>query len=228
LAGLPGIDFDIQIEGDHTWLVDPKSHWEKVYRTKRPNEVSWYRPHLDVSLQLIEEAAPNRDAQIIDVGGGESTLIDDLLARGYHNLSILDVSLTALDVAKQRLDASADTVKWLSGDVTTIAFARHQYDVWHDRAVFHFLTESKERAAYVRQVAQAVKPGGHVIVATFGPEGPTQCSGLNVVRYDADALHNEFGTSFQLVKHLTELHQTPAGSIQQFTYCYCNLSSKVS
>ena len=208
--------------------MDPKSHWEKVYRTKQPNEVSWYRPHLDVSLQLIEEAAPDHDAQIIDVGGGESTLVDDLLARMYHNLSILDISVTALDVAKQRLGASADIVKWLSGDVTTTAFARHQYDVWHDRAVFHFLTESKERAAYVRQVAHAVKPGGHVIVATFGPEGPTQCSGLNVVRYGPNALHSEFGTSFQLVKHLTELHPTPAGSIQQFTYCYCNLSSELS
>ena len=133
--------------------------------------------------------------------------------------------MTALDVAKERLGDRADTVNWLCGDVTTFAFTRHQYDVWHDRAVFHFLTESKERAAYVRQVAHAVKPGGHVIVATFGPEGPTQCSGLNVVRYDPNALHSEFGTSFQLVKHLTELHQTPAGSIQQFTYCYCNLSS---
>ncbi len=205
--------------------MDPKLHWEKVYRTKRPDQVSWYRPHLDVSLRLIAEASPNRDAQIIDVGGGESTLVDDLLARGYHNLSILDVSLTALDVAKERLGDSAKTVNWLCGDVTTFSFGPNVYDVWHDRAVFHFLTESKERAAYVRQVARAVKPRGHVIVATFGPEGPTQCSGLNVVRYDADALHGEFGTSFQLVKHLTELHQTPAGSIQQFTYCYCNLSS---
>ena len=207
--------------------MDPKAHWEKVYRTKRPNEVSWYRPHLEVSLQLIEEAAPNRDAQIIDVGGGESTLVDDLVTRGYRNLSVLDVSLTALDVAKERLGNRADTVNWVSGDVTTFAFTPHQYDVWHDRAVFHFLTESKERAAYVRQVARAVKRGGHVIVATFGPEGPTQCSGLNVVRYDPDALHSEFGASFQLVKHLTELHQTPAGSIQQFTYCYCNLSSRL-
>ncbi len=205
--------------------MDPKLHWEKVYRTKRPDQVSWYRPHLDVSLRLIAEASPNRDAQIIDVGGGESTLVDDLLARGYHNLSILDVSLTALDVAKERLGDSAKTVNWLCGDVTTFSFGPNVYDVWHDRAVFHFLTESKERAAYVRQVARAVKPRGHVIVATFGPEGPTQCSGLNVVRYDADALHGEFGTSFQLVEHLTELHQTPAGSIQQFTYCYCNLSS---
>jgi 2-polyprenyl-3-methyl-5-hydroxy-6-metoxy-1,4-benzoquinol methylase len=208
--------------------VDSKSHWEKVYRTKQPNEVSWYRPHLDVSLQLIEEASPNRDAQIIDVGGGESTLVDDLLNRGYHNLSVLDVSATALVVAKERLGDKADKVDWLCGDVTTFAFARHQYDVWHDRAVFHFLTKSEERAAYVRQVAHAVKPGGHVIVATFGPEGPTKCSGLDVVRYGADALHHEFGSDFQLVKHLTELHRTPAGLIQQFTYCYCNLSSGLS
>jgi len=203
--------------------LDSKSHWEDVYRTKQPDEVSWYRPHLEISLQLIEEAAPNLDAQIIDVGAGESTLVDDLLARGYHKLSILDVSSTALNVAKERLGDKAETVNWLCGDVTTIVFRRHQYDVWHDRAVFHFLTESKERAAYVRQVAHAVKPGGHVIVATFGPEAPTKCSGLDVVRYDPSALHDEFGPSFQLVKHLTELHQTPAGSIQQFTYCYCNL-----
>jgi len=209
-------------------IVDPKSHWDKVYRTKRPNEVSWYRPHLDVSLRLIEEAAPNRDAQIIDVGGGESTLVDDLLARGYHKLSILDVSLTALDVAKERLGDKADPVNWLCGDVTRFAFTQHRYDVWHDRAVFHFLTKSEERAAYVRQVAHAVKPGGHVIVATFGLEGPTKCSGLDVVRYDPSALHDEFGPSFQLVKHVTELHRTPAGLIQQFTYCYCNLSSGFS
>jgi SAM-dependent methyltransferase len=208
--------------------MDPKAHWEMVYRTKRPNEVSWYRPHLEVSLRLIEEGAPNRDAQIIDVGGGESTLVDDLLARGYRNLAVLDVSLTALDVAKERLGQRADRVDWLCGDVTTFAFRPHEYDVWHDRAVFHFLTGSRERAAYVRQAARAVRPGGHVIVATFGPEGPTQCSGLDVVRYDSDSLHSEFGTGFQLVKHLTELHQTPAGSIQQFTYCYCNLSSAAS
>ena len=208
--------------------MDSKSHWEEVYRTKQPDEVSWYRPHLEISLQLIEEAAPNLDAQVIDVGGGESTLVDDLLAHGYHKLSILDVSSTALNVAKERLGDKAETVNWLCGDVTRFAFMRHRYDVWHDRAVFHFLTESKERAAYVRQVAHAVKPGGHVIVATFGPEGPTKCSGLDVVRYDPSALHDEFGPSFQLVKHLTELHQTPAGSIQQFTYCYCNLSPGLS
>ena len=214
-----------QLDGREGAIVDPKSHWEKLYRTKRPTEVSWYRPHLDVSLQLIEEAAPNRDAQIVDVGGGESTLVDDLLARGYRNLSVLDISLTALDVAKERLGDTARMVDWRCGDVTTIAFTRHRCDVWHDRAVFHFLTESKDRAAYVRQVAHAVKPGGHVIVAAFGPEAPTKCSGLDVVRYGPESLHGEFGTSFRLVKHLTELHRTPTGSIQQFTYCYCNISS---
>jgi SAM-dependent methyltransferase len=205
--------------------LDPKAHWETVYRTKRPTEVSWYRPHLDVSLQLIEEAAPDRDARIIDVGGGESTLVDDLLDRGYHNLSVLDVSATALAVARERLGTRADQVRWLCGDVTTFAFPRQGFDVWHDRAVFHFLTEADDRASYVRQVGLAIKPGGHVIVATFGPEGPTKCSGLDVVRYEPDALHGEFGPSFELVRHLTELHQTPAGAMQQFTYCYCNIST---
>jgi 2-polyprenyl-3-methyl-5-hydroxy-6-metoxy-1,4-benzoquinol methylase len=208
---------------EESTTVDPKSHWDRVYRTKRANEVSWYRPHLDVSLQLIGEAAPNHDARIVDIGGGESTLVDDLLAHGYRNLWILDISSTALDVAKERLGASASKVSWLCGDVTTFAFARHQFDVWHDRAVFHFLTDAKDRAAYVRQVAHAVKRGGHVIVATFGPQGPTQCSGLDVARYDPDSLHDQFGPRFRLVKHLTELHQTPAGSIQQFTYCYCSI-----
>ncbi len=203
--------------------MNPRAHWEKVYRTKQPTEVSWYRPHLDISLQLIEDGARDRDAVIIDVGGGESTLVDDLLARGYRNLSVLDVSSTALDVAKARLGDKADEVQWLCGDVTTFAFAPGHYDVWHDRAVFHFLTGDAERAAYVRQVGRSVKPGGHVIVATFGPEGPTKCSGLDVVRYGPDALHGEFGPGFRLVKHLTELHRTPAGAVQQFTYCFCNI-----
>jgi SAM-dependent methyltransferase len=120
-----------------------------------------------------------------------------------------------------------DKGNWLCGDVTIFPFAEQQYDLWHDRAVFHFLTDSKDRAAYVRQVAHAVNPGGHVIVATFGPEGPTTCSGLDVVRYDSGALHDELGPTFQLVKHLTELHQTPAGATQQFSYCYCNTSLRL-
>ena len=170
---------------------------------------------------MIEEAAPQLDAEIIDAGGGEATLVDDLLDRGYRFVSVLDISPVALDAAKARLGERAKAVSWLCGDATTFGFARHAYDVWHDRAVFHFLTDPKDRAAYVRQVARAVRPGGYVIVATFGPEGPTKCSGLDVMRYDPNALHEEFGASFRLLKHLTEMHQTPAGATQQFTYCYC-------
>jgi 2-polyprenyl-3-methyl-5-hydroxy-6-metoxy-1,4-benzoquinol methylase len=204
--------------------TEPRLHWERVYQTKQPTEVSWYRPHLEISLQLIEEAVPDRDAHIIDVGAGESSLVDDLLAHGYRNLCAMDLSSTALNVAKARLGTNAAKVKWLCGDVRTFALGRHQYDLWHDRAVFHFLTGIEGRASYVQQVADAVKPGGHVIVATFGPEGPDKCSGLDVARYDPEALHDEFGSAFRLMKHCTELHQTPMGSTQQFTYCYCKVS----
>jgi SAM-dependent methyltransferase len=204
-------------------MVEPRQHWESVYQAKRPTEVSWYRPHLEVSLKLIEDAVASRDAHIIDVGAGESTLVDDLLARGYRNLYALDLSTVALDVARGRLGADASRVTWLCGDVCTFPFPPRQYDLWHDRAVFHFLTDAADRAAYVRQVARAVKPGGHVVVATFGPQGPTKCSGLDVMRYGPEALHDEFGSDFQLVKHHTELHHTPLGSTQQFTYCYCRV-----
>src|SRR5450432_138399 len=148
--------------------MNMKSHWEKVYQIKKPDEVSWYRAHLDISLELIEQAASDHDAHIIDVGGGGSTLVDDLLGRDYRNVAVLDLSSTALDVAKARLGDGAIDVAWLCGDVTSFAFAPHRYDVWHDRAFFHFLTDPKDRQAYVQQVTHAVKPGGHVIVATFG------------------------------------------------------------
>jgi SAM-dependent methyltransferase len=201
--------------------MDPKRHWESVYQTKRSDEVSWYRLHLDVSLELISSTLGQRDARIVDVGGGQSTLIDDLLAAGYRDLDVLDLSETALAVTRSRLADAGNTVRWLQGDVTTYAFDAHAYDLWHDRAVFHFLTEAAQRQAYVRQVIHAVKPGGHVIVATFGPHGPMQCSGLNVVRYDADALHGEFGERFSLVAHRTEDHTTPGNRQQQFVYCLC-------
>ena len=187
--------------------------------------MSWYRPHLERSLSLIESAAPLRNAAIIDVGGGESTLVDDLLARGYTNLTILDVSLTALAVTKDRLGKSAGSVQWICADVTQAPLPTHFYDVWHDRAVFHFLTTETQRKAYVETVENAVKPGGHIILSTFGPEGPTKCSGLTVVRYDADELHSEFGNRFRLIESFKELHQTPFGTIQPFLYCYCRLIS---
>lgn len=204
--------------------MEPARHWEMIYRAKEPTEVSWYRPHLEISLELIEDAAANRDAAVIDVGAGESTLVDDLAARGYRNVCAFDLSPTALDVARKRLGSDASKVEWLCGDVLTYPFVRGSYDVWHDRAVFHFLTATSDRAAYVRQVAHAVKPGGHVIVATFGPEGPTKCSGLDVVRYGPQSLHREFGPAFRLVGHRTELHRTPTGAPQQFTYCLCRIT----
>jgi len=198
-------------------------HWERVYSTKAPTEVSWYRPHLDVSLRLITNANPDRAARIIDVGGGESTLADDLIALGYGDVTVLDLSETAIAVARKRMAANAARVKWRQGDVTTYPFAPRAFDVWHDRAVFHFLTEARERVAYVRQVMRAVRLGGHVIVGTFGPDGPDKCSGLDVIRYDADALHRTFGRAFELVGHTSEAHRTPRGTIQQFVYCYCNV-----
>jgi ubiquinone/menaquinone biosynthesis C-methylase UbiE len=199
------------------------AHWETVYHTKAPEAVSWFRPHLEMSLALIERTGWGPSASIIDVGGGESTLVDDLLARGYRNITVLDISPTALSVTKKRLGAAAAQVQWHLADVTQAPLPPRSYDVWHDRAVFHFLTEPEQRIAYVRRVMHAVKPGGHVIVSTFGPEGPTKCSGLDVVRYDAESLHDQFGTRFRLLEHSQELHRTPFGTTQQFLYCYCRI-----
>jgi len=161
---------------------------------------------------------------LIDVGGGESTLVDDLLLRGYGNITVLDVSQTAIDVTKRRLGLAAEQVRWLVGDITKIELDEGAYDVWHDRAVFHFLTAPEQRIAYVRQVARSVRPGGHIIVSTFGPEGPTKCSGLEVMRYDAGSLHREFGERFHLVESSKEVHHTPFGTMQQFLYCYCRVN----
>lgn len=206
--------------------MDVKTHWETIYSHKAPDQVSWYRSHLEKSLALIERAAECHAASIIDVGGGESTLVDDLLARGYENITVLDVSQTAIDVTRKRLKEAAARVRWILGDVTTVILEPKAYDVWHDRAVFHFLTTDQERAAYVERVAHAVRTGGHVIVGTFGPEGPTKCSGLDVIRYDAESLHNEFGARFRLVESSKELHETPFGTKQQFLYCYCRIDPR--
>jgi len=204
-------------------MSDNQSHWEKVYQTKESNAVSWYSAHLDKSLALIRKAAGDNRAAIIDVGGGESTLVDDLLSLGYRDLTVFDLSSTALSVTRQRLGGLSDSVNWIEGDITQADMPRYRYDVWHDRAVFHFLTQPEQRAIYVRQVLKAVRPGGHVIVATFAPEGPEKCSGLEVVRYDAASLHGQFGLSFRLIESQRETHQTPFGTTQQFVYCYCKL-----
>ncbi len=201
--------------------MDPKAHWERLYGTRAADSVSWYQPHADRSLRLIEQAGIGPDAALIDVGGGASTLVDDLLARGFRDLTVLDLSEAALQAARERLGARADAVQWRVADITTAALPAHGVDLWHDRAVFHFLTAPADRQAYVRQVLRSVRPGGHVIVATFAEDGPLQCSGLPVMRYDAGGLHAEFGAAFALVGHEREAHHTPLGTTQQFTYCYC-------
>ena len=201
-------------------MVDQHRHWEGVYSGKASDQVSWFQAHAASSLRLIESCA-DKQAQIIDVGGGASTLVDDLLDAGYRHVTVLDLAESALAASRARLGKRAQSVQWMAADITQADLPAAQYDVWHDRAVFHFLTDPADRARYVEQVLKSVKPGGHVIVAAFGPEGPLQCSGLEVMRYAPDALHAEFGAPFRLLGHETEIHHTPAGKEQEFVYCYC-------
>jgi len=200
-----------------------EAHWNKVFSTKAPDAVSWYRPHLEVSLDLIERRVPAKSGSIIDVGAGESTLVDDLLARGCREITILDVSKTAIEITRDRLGPAAEQVSWIVGDITQISLPVRSFDVWHDRAVFHFLVDPEQRKRYVQAALNAVRPGGHVIVSAFGPEGPTKCSGLDVMRYDAEALHGEFGRRFRIEETSEESHRTPWGTAQQFVYCCCRV-----
>ncbi len=201
--------------------MSKKQHWENVYQTKSSTNVSWYAPHLERSLELIARAADRPDARIIDIGGGASTLVDDLIERGYRAITVLDLSQQALSLARARLGPDASGVTWLAADVTSVQLPEASFDVWHDRAVFHFLTDREARRRYVDNVKRSVRPEGHVIVATFGPQGPERCSGLDVVRYEADALHGEFGTAFLKVDSMREIHTTPWGAEQEFVYCFC-------
>lgn len=199
--------------------MDKQIHWEGVYSTKAPTEVSWFCAHLETPLSLIECVVRDRSSSIIDVGGGESTLVDDLIARGYSRITVMDISGTAIEHAKKRLGPAALGVTWLVADIIQADLPPLSYDVWHDRAVFHFLTEPNQRLAYIRHVSSAVKPGGHVVIGTFGPEGPTKCSGLEVMRYDGASLQAEFGPRFHLLESSIEPHCTPFGTTQQFLYC---------
>lgn len=203
--------------------MEARQHWDTVYGTKAPNSVSWYAPHLTESLAYIQRTGLPTSASVTDVGGGEATLVDDLLDAGYRDVTVLDISAQALKVARQRLGDRARKVEWRVADVLEHAFAPQSVDIWHDRAVFHFLTGKDQRRRYVQQVLQALRPGGYAIVCTFGPEGPTQCSGLPAARYGADELHGQFGNRFRLVESRTQVHTTPGGAAQQFVYCFCKL-----
>ncbi len=204
--------------------VAGKAHWENIYATKSVRELSWYRDRLVTSLELIERAGLPKTAAIIDVGGGASTLVDDLLRMGFRDVSVLDISAGALSQARDRQGAHAGSVQWIEGDITTANLAPQSYDLWHDRAVFHFLTGAGERSAYVSWATSALKQGGFLIVCTFALDGPERCSGLPVQRYGAENLAGQF-PALTLVESRREQHHTPAGSYQPFT---CVLMQKRS
>ena len=194
------------------------SHWDGVYRDKDEAQTSWYRPRLDESLRLIDTLRLTPDAPLIDVGGGRATLVDDLLARGFLDISVLDLSDMALSQARRRLGAKAAAVHWLVGDVTTLELPAAHYALWHDRAVFHFLSGAVERTRYVAAAARAVRAGGRALIATFALDGPERCSDLPVCRYDAAMLEAMFAPSFELTGSSRHIHVTPGGRPQPFTH----------
>ncbi len=203
--------------------MDRQAHWEAIYARRAPDEVSWFQPHATVSMDIIRSALPDRDAHILEVGGGASLLVDDLLDAGYRRVTVLDLAPSALGVVRSRLGPRARAVSFVQGDITTVALQPAGFALWHDRAVFHFLTDEGDRRRYLDQVRRAVVPGGLVLVATFAEDGPTQCSGLKVVRYSPGQLHAVLGHEFDLVDSRREEHRTPGGAVQHFTYCLLRL-----
>lgn len=194
-----------------------EAHWQSVYRSRPADEVSWYQSDPDVSLSLIRGCELEKDAALLDVGAGASVLVDHLLDEGFSDITVLDVAKEALDLSRHRLGARADQVRWQVADITEFLPDR-AYDLWHDRAVLHFLTDAEQRAAYRAALEQALQPGGHLVVGTFAVDGPTRCSGLEIVQYDAPKLLDMLGSQFVLRKEQKEEHVTPAGTVQQFAW----------
>lgn len=199
--------------------MSDSSHWENVYTTKATDSVSWYQPHADLSLALIDIANINKCEAIIDIGGGASTLVDDLFKRGFNNLSVLDISNAALVTAKMRLGENSDKINWLTADITQAALPHNHYKLWHDRAVFHFLTTVDEREAYKRNLLDALQADGFMLIATFAEDGPLKCSNLPVMRYSAEQLYEEFRSDFDVIETRREMHRTPFNTSQSFVYC---------
>jgi SAM-dependent methyltransferase len=197
--------------------MDQRGHWETVYRTKAETDVSWFQESPKVSLDLIDMLGIAPQTGVIDVGGGASRLVDALLEKGFDAVTVLDISEPALAATRARLGKQADRVHWLAADATQWE-PKETYGLWHDRAAFHFLTEAADRAAYANRVARAVAPGGHVIIATFAPDGPERCSGLPVQRHDAESIGAVLGGNFALVDTRRHDHQTPGGSVQRFQF----------
>lgn len=198
--------------------MDRKEHWEKIYRDRLPTEVSWYQVKPQLSISLILATGIGKDKRIIDVGGGASKLVDHLLDLGFNDLTILDVSSTALERNKSRLGERAKNVTWLEADITKLD-RPEKYDLWHDRAVFHFLTSQYDINSYIEVMNKALRTGGHLIISTFSLEGPPKCSGLDVVRYSPESLHKEIGENIELLESKEETHITPSQVHQKFIYC---------
>jgi len=198
-------------------MLDRKAHWQNVYRDKSALDVSWYQKQPELSLKFIAKAQLNSDEAIIDVGGGASLLVDCLYKEGFTHLAVLDISANALSSAKKRLGDSAKDIEWFEADITRFD-APHPFSLWHDRAVFHFLTEQADRKSYLKVLKQALKPAGHLIIAAFAIGGPDKCSGLDIVQYDSEKLIAELGNDFELLETRNEVHITPADKEQKFNY----------
>jgi len=206
--------------------VDAQAHWDDVYRTKDDAQLSWHQDEPAISLQLVREHATT-DSHILDVGGGCSLLAARLLSLGYRHVAVLDIAPSAIERARTRIGPMRDRIRWIVGDITKAADLG-DIDLWHDRAVFHFLTQSMQRENYISVMRASLRPGGHAVFATFGLNGPEQCSGLPVVRYDAAMLRGEFGPGFKLVATCDEDHVTPWGRTQAFTYTVLRRDDTIS
>jgi SAM-dependent methyltransferase len=202
-------------------MMEQKQHWEHVYSVNEPAQVSWFEPESKVSLELIRKFLPSANSNILDVGAGASTLVDGLLEAGYKHVRVMDLSGAALKQAQSRLGHAGNSVKWIEADVLEARLPAHGIDLWHDRTLFHFLTSPDDRRRYVDQVRTTVRPGGVVLVATFADDGPSRWSDLDVDRYTASTFHDEFGAEFRIVETRQEVHHTPWGAAQAFTYCLC-------
>ncbi|MHC2464764.1 class I SAM-dependent methyltransferase [Bradyrhizobium embrapense] len=196
---------------------DRQSHWQTVYLTKGEQQVSWSQADPQPSLRLIESVAPGRDASIVDIGGGASRLVDALLASGFRDLTVLDLSEAALASARQRIGAAGAAVRWVADDATAWQ-PQQAFDIWHDRAAFHFLVAEGDRAAYLERLHRGVKAGGHAVIGTFALDGPEKCSGLPVQRYDPETLSRTIGPAFELIAHEAHRHVTPWGATQSFQF----------
>ena len=215
------------VDGQKMDSTQVSAHWDTVYGGKAPDQLSWFQLQPEPSLQLVQQRASSPKAQIIDVGGGTSLLVDALLSLGYKHLTVLDLSERALATVQQRLAVQAADVIWLAGDVRSIALPHQAYDIWHDRAVFHFLVDPADRQRYAEQVTHSLRPGGDLILATFAEDGPERCSGLLVLRHSTESLQQVFGQQMELQHQQRITHVSPSGVEQKFLYTVWKLKNGV-